>query len=89
MAHTKSALKRARQSEKRRMRNRSVKNRIRTFRLKLRAAVAAQDKATAESFFRTICSLLDKAVKNGVIKSNTADRYKSRDAAVLKKIKNA
>jgi len=89
MAHTKSALKRARQAEKRRLKNRAEKSRIKTFRKKLRAAVAANDKAAAEATYRKLCSCLDKALKHGVLKANTVARYKSRDAAVLNRLSKA
>ncbi len=89
MAHTKSASKRARQAEKRRLKNRAEKSRIRTFRRKLRAAVAAGNKDVSAAIFRNLCSYLDKAVKHGVLKANTASRYKSRDAAVLNKLAKA
>ena len=77
MAHSKSALKRWRQSLARRDRNRSVKSRTRTI---LNRAVAAigDDAATAEEAVRDAISALDKAAQKGVIHVNAAARGKSR-----------
>ncbi len=80
MPNIKSAKKRLRTSEKARQGNRSVKSRITTARAKFYAAVAGDDKATAQTTFNTYCSALDMAVKRGAIKKNNANRRKSRAA---------
>ena len=83
MPNTKSAAKCMRTSEKKRQANRSVKGHIATTRRKFSETVASGDKAKSEEHFRKYCSCLDKAVKQGIVKTNTADRSKSRAAVRL------
>ena len=78
MANHFSALKRARQTEKRSVRNRSNTSRLRSALRQLRESLAKGDKAGAELVFRQTVSALDKAVQKGVIHENTSSRYKSR-----------
>jgi small subunit ribosomal protein S20 len=76
LANTKSALKRMRQSEKRRVRNRTVRSRVRTAVKTARTALettGADARAAVLEAIRT----LDKAVSKGVIHRNTAARKKS------------
>jgi len=87
MANHFSALKRARQTEKRTARNRSNRSRLRSALRDLREALAKGDKAAAETTFRSTVSALDKAIQKGVIHNNTASRYKSRLSARLKALK--
>jgi small subunit ribosomal protein S20 len=87
MANHFSALKRARQTERRTVRNRSNTSRLRSALRDLRAALASGDKAAAEQTFRTTVSALDKAIQKGVLHANTAARYKSRLSARLKALK--
>lgn len=87
MANHFSALKRARQTEKRTARNRSNTSRLRTGLRQLRESLAKGDKQAAEQVFRQTVSALDKAVQKGVIHSNTASRYKSRLSARLHAVK--
>jgi len=87
MANHFSALKRARQTEKRTVRNRANTSRLRTALRQLRESLAKGDKQTAEQIFRQTVSALDKAVQKGVIHSNTASRYKSRLSARLHAVK--
>lgn len=84
MANHFSALKRARQTEKRNVQNRANKSRFRTALRAFRAAVQSGDSAQAKSLFGETVSLIDRAVKNGVIHRNTAARYKSRLSARIK-----
>lgn len=81
MANHFSALKRARQTEKRTARNRANRSRLRTALRDLREALAKGDKPTAEQVYRQTTSALDKAIQKGVIHENTASRYKSRLSA--------
>jgi len=81
MANHFSALKRARQTEKRTATNRASKSRLRTALRELRSAMNKGDKAAAESKFREATSVLDKSVQKGVVHKNTASRYKARLAA--------
>ena len=84
MANHFSALKRARQTEKRTTRNRANTSRLLTSLRSLREALAKGDKQAAEQTFRQTVSALDKAIQKGVLHENTASRYKSRLSARLK-----
>ena len=72
MANTKSAAKRARQTERRSFRNRSALTRIRT--LNKRASEAGANPADIAAFL----SAIDKAAKCGIIHRNAANRRKAR-----------
>jgi small subunit ribosomal protein S20 len=85
MAHTQSALKRARQSKKNRSKNNATASLIKTTRRKLDAALAKKDKGAAEKALAAFNSVLDKAAKYGVIDRNTATRRKTRAAAATRK----
>jgi small subunit ribosomal protein S20 len=87
MANHFSALKRARQTEKRTARNRANTSRLRTALRQLRESLAKGDKTAAEQVFRQTVSALDKAVQKGVVHNNTASRYKSRLSARLHTVK--
>ncbi len=82
MPNIKSAIKRVRTSEQKRVRNRSVKAAVQTGRQKLLQSLDGEAVA-AEPVFREYCSLLDKAVKKGILARNTADRRKQRMAIRL------
>lgn len=77
MAHSKSALKRWRQSVERRDRNRSVKSQTRTLLNKAIVAIET-DPASAEEAVRAAVSALDRAAQKNVIHDNAASRGKSR-----------
>jgi len=87
MANHFSALKRARQTEKRTARNRANTSRVRTQLRLLRESLAKADKQAAEQLYRQTVSALDKAIQKGVIHENTAARYKSRLSARLNALK--
>ena len=76
MANTKSAIKRMRQNEKRRQRNRTIRTRIRTVLKTARVAVATPGGEAGAAVLQAIRTL-DKAVTKGVIHRNTAARKKS------------
>ena len=78
MANHFSALKRARQTEKRSVRNRANTSSLRTQLRDMREAIVKGDKAAAEQIYRTTVSALDKAIQKGTLHENTASRYKSR-----------
>jgi small subunit ribosomal protein S20 len=80
MANTRSAEKQQRQAEKATTRNRAGKSRLKTTLKKARAAVAGGATDLSAGF-----SEIDKAAKKGIIKGNTADRYKSRLAKASKR----
>ncbi|HEX4605346.1 MAG TPA: 30S ribosomal protein S20 [Candidatus Angelobacter sp.] len=87
MANHFSALKRARQTEKRTANNRSNTSRLRTELRKLRETLGAGDAKQAKDAFGSTVSMIDKAVKKGVIHKNTAARYKSRLSVRVAKVK--
>jgi len=87
MANHFSALKRARQTDKRTARNRANTSRLRTSLRALRESLAKGDKQTAEQVYRKTVSALDKAVQKGVVHKNTASRYKSRLSARVSAVK--
>ncbi len=78
MADHKSALKRARQNEKRRLRNKSTKTRIKKIVKGVRLAVNENSKEATLSELDTAKSIIDKAAKKGVIHKKTASRKISR-----------
>ncbi|NOZ29285.1 MAG: 30S ribosomal protein S20 [Chloroflexi bacterium] len=78
MANTRSAQKRIRSSEKRRLRNRIIRGRARTFEKRTRRAIEAGDLEAAQEYVRLAISALDKAAEKGVIHRNNAARHKSR-----------
>jgi small subunit ribosomal protein S20 len=83
MANIRSAEKQRRQAEKRKTRNRAGKSTLRSALKKARTAVSGgdADKETLASGY----SAVDKAAKTGLIKKNTASRYKARLAAASKR----
>ena len=83
MANTRSAEKQMRQAEKRNERNRAGRSTLRSSLKKTRTAITGgdADKETLATGF----SAIDKAAKAGLIKENTANRYKSRLAAASKR----
>ncbi len=83
MANHKSALKRIRSNERKRIRNRMVRSRARSFVKSARTAIAGGDTATARQATQVAIQELDKAVSKGVIHPNNAARNKSR---LLKKL---
>jgi small subunit ribosomal protein S20 len=72
MANTKSAAKRARQTLKRSIRNRSVRSRLRTMQKNTRTA-----EKTDANKIRDLISSIDKAAKRGIIHRNAARRRKA------------
>lgn len=77
MANTAQAKKRARQAEVHRARNTSQRTELRTQIKKVRTAVVAKDKATAQQAFREAASVIDRLVGKGLVHKNAAARYKS------------
>jgi small subunit ribosomal protein S20 len=87
MANHFSALKRARQTEKRTATNRANASRLRTALRSLRETIEKGDKQAAEKTYRSTVSALDKAIQKGTLHSNTASRYKSRLGARVNAMK--
>ncbi len=78
MANHKSAIKRARQNEIRRQRNRAVKTRIKNIIKDVNAAATADDQKATAATLQTAQSAIDKAAKHGVLHRKTAARKISR-----------
>lgn len=78
MANHPSALKRHRQSLRRRARNKSVKSSVKTAVKKVRSALDAQDGQGARAALAAAVPALDKAASKGVIHRRTAARKVSR-----------
>jgi len=83
MPNTKSAERRMRNSERKRLHNRSIKSNLRSLEKDYRAAVAAGKKDEAAKLLPGVHSAFDKAVKSGVLPRPTVNRKKSRLAAAL------
>ena len=81
-----TAQKRDIQSKKRRMINKGVMSEVRTGVRDFHECVEKGDASSVKEKLDTAYSLLDKAAKRGVIKSNTASRTKSRLAARAAKV---
>ena len=77
MANIKSQIKRNRQNEKRRLRNRQVRSEIGT-RTKAAILAADEDADDADEKIRAAIKCIDKAAEKGVVHKNTAARKKSR-----------
>ena len=78
MPNHKSAEKRVRQSEKRRVINRGNRSKVRTYIKKVRAALDSGKSDEIQSALPETISVIDKAVQKGVMHNNAAARYKSR-----------
>jgi len=74
----KSGLKRRRQGEVRRMRNRAVRTRVRNAVKELRTAISGGDAAKVQSLLPRTVSAIDVGVRKGVFHANNASRTKSR-----------
>jgi small subunit ribosomal protein S20 len=83
MANIKSQIKRNRQNEVRRQRNKSTRSALRTRIKKVIEAAEAGDTAAAQEAYKTAAKALDQAAAKGVIHSNAAANKKSRLARRL------
>jgi small subunit ribosomal protein S20 len=83
VANHKSALKRVKQSEKRRLRNKATLSQMRTAIKKYRALLAEKKSDDAASALSQVYTVIDRTEKKGVIHTNTAARYKSRLSRAL------
>ena len=86
MANIKSQIKRIRTNEAARLRNKSVKSALKTAVRRVRTAVDAGDKATAQAELVTASRSLDKAVSKGVIHANQAANRKSALATLVNQL---
>ena len=83
MANIKSQIKRNRQNEKRRLRNKSVKSSLKTAIRKFHEAAEGGDAEAARVLMREAARKLDKAASKGVIHQNQAANRKSAIAKRL------
>jgi small subunit ribosomal protein S20 len=77
VANIKSQIKRNRQNEKARLRNKAVKSELKTSVRRFREAADAGDVDAATTAMRAACRSLDKAASKGVIHKNQAANRKS------------
>lgn len=83
MANSAQARKRARQAEKHRARNASMRSELRTSIKKVRQAIADADKEGAQAAYAGASPLIDRMARKGIIHKNTAARHKSRLNATI------
>lgn len=86
MANTVTALKRVRITERRTAINRTRKTRLRHGIRAMRRLLESKDVKSATALVPKTYSLIDRAAKWGIIKKNTAARYKSRLTLRLRKL---
>jgi small subunit ribosomal protein S20 len=83
MANHKSALKRIRSSERKRLRN---KMQVRTARTAIKELKSTKDKAKATELLRKVYALVDKLAKKNIIHKNNASNKKSKLAKLVNRL---
>ncbi len=83
MANHKSALKRIRANEAKRLRNKYQAKTTRTFIKKLRTTT---DKTEAQELFKKVASMIDRLAKKNIIHKNNAANKKSKLAKLVNKL---
>ena len=78
MANSVQAKKRARQNEKRRQHNASLRSMVRTYLKKVDAAIESGVKADAQQAYTAAVPVLDRMADKGILHKNKAARHKSR-----------
>lgn len=78
MANSAGSKKRARQAEKRRQHNASLRSMVRTYMKKVTAAIESGDKVVATEALKVAQPLLDSSVNKGIFSKNKIARVKSR-----------
>jgi small subunit ribosomal protein S20 len=84
MANSAQARKRARQTEKQRQHNTSLRSTLRTAIKKVRKAVEAGDKNAAQAVLRSSQAVIDRIADKRIMHKNAASRNKSRLAQAVK-----
>ena len=84
MANSPQAKKRARQAEKRRSHNASLRSLVRTVIKKVVAAIEAGDAEQAKAAYTDAVPVIDRMADKGIIHKNKAARHKSRLSAQIK-----
>lgn len=73
-----SVIKRARQAEKRKLRNASIRSKIKTVSKRIEEAITEKNQENVKKFLREIIRTVNSAVSKGVLRKNTASRKISR-----------
>ncbi|SEA48189.1 small subunit ribosomal protein S20 [Microbulbifer donghaiensis] len=84
MANSPQAKKRARQNDKRRNHNASLRSMVRTYIKKVVAAIDAGDAEKAKAAYTAAVPVIDRMADKGIIHKNKAARHKSRLNAQIK-----
>jgi small subunit ribosomal protein S20 len=84
VANSPQAKKRARQAEKRRSHNASLRSLVRTVIKKVNAAIGSGDQAAAKTAYDSAVPVIDRMADKGIIHKNKAARHKSRLNAQVK-----
>jgi small subunit ribosomal protein S20 len=88
MANTRSARKRARQAQQRRVHNVSLRTAVRSAIKSVAKAVAGGDAAAAARALRAAQGVIDSVVAKGVLHRNAGDRHKSHLARAVKALES-
>ena len=83
MANSAQARKRARQADKQRAHNASLRSTLRTAIKRVRKAILAGDKAAAQGVFQESVSVIDRIADKKIVHKNAAARTKSRLSAQI------
>ncbi len=73
-----SVIKRARQAEKRKLRNASIRSKIKTVSKRIEEAITEKNQENVKKFLREVIRTVNSAVSKGVLRKNTASRKISR-----------
>ena len=84
MANSAQARKRARQADKQRSHNASLRSTLRTAVKRVRQAIEAGDKSAAQTVFQQSVAVLDRIADKKIIHKNKAARHKSRLSSAIK-----
>jgi small subunit ribosomal protein S20 len=86
LANTAQAKKRARQAEKHRAHNASMRSMVRTYIKRVYSAIESGNKTLAQEAYQAAQPVLDRMARKGLIHKNKAARHKSRLSAHIKKM---
>ncbi|WP_166266434.1 30S ribosomal protein S20 [Marinobacter caseinilyticus] len=89
MANSPQAKKRARQNEKNRKHNASLRSMSRTYMKKVHASIEAGNYEDAQAAFQKFQPIVDSMVNKGIFAKNKVARQKSRLVAKIKDLKSA
>ncbi|MFA5241271.1 MAG: 30S ribosomal protein S20 [Sulfuricella sp.] len=84
MANSAQARKRARQNDKQRMHNASLRSTLRTAIKKVIKSIEGGDKAVAQSVYQASVAVIDSIADKNIIHKNKAARHKSRLSGAIK-----